>query len=429
MHLTYRKTCRVCGSRELTPVIHLGAQHLQGSFVKPSKELPPLRKIDCTLVRCDPTRAEGACGLLQMDKSVPPEILYSAYWYRSGTNRTMRDHLREIARTAAALCSADAATVLDIGCNDGTLLREYPASFRKLGVDPSDVAQDARDVATVVQDVFPSPALDRALGDAKVDIVTSIAMFYDLEDPVGFCRAIQRVLAPDGIWVFEMSYMPRMLELDSYDTICHEHLEYYSLAVIENILRRAEMKVVRVEQNAINGGSLRCYATHRSSTRLVNPGWQRDIDTMRQAEFDLELDTDKPYRKFQERIGVHRDVLLGLLRELKASGKRIHIYGASTKGNTILQWCGIDHRLIDCAADRNPDKHGALTLGTEIPIVSEEESRAANPDYYLVLPWHFADEFIDRERAILERGTAMIFPLPQVRIVRLAEGRIESTRR
>jgi SAM-dependent methyltransferase len=408
-------------------VIELGEQYLQGSFFKAGKEAPPLRKIECKLVRCDPTRFENACGLLQMGKSVPPEVLYSSYWYRSGTNRTMRDHLKGIAETAVELTKLERATVLDIGCNDGTLLRSYPKAFRKIGVDPSDVAQEAKEVASVVQDVFPSPELDHLLGDAKLDIITSIAMFYDLEDPVAFCRSIRDILAPDGLWIFEMSYMPKMLAMNSYDTICHEHLEYYSLAVIENVLQRAGLKVVRVEENAINGGSLRCYAAHNASMAYRNPQWQRTVSAMRRAEFDLELDTDKPYVSFQNRISVHREKLLGLLKELKRAGKRIHIYGASTKGNTILQWCGIDHRLIDCAADRNPDKHGAMTLGTEIPIRSEEESRALNPDYYLVLPWHFADEFIERERAILQRGTALILPLPDVKIVSLVEGRIHST--
>jgi SAM-dependent methyltransferase len=408
-------------------VIELGEQYLQGSFSKAGKEAPPLRKIDCRLVRCDPTRFENACGLLQMSKSVPPEVLYSSYWYRSGTNRTMRDHLKSIAETAVELTKLDRATVLDIGCNDGTLLRSYPKAFRKIGVDPSDVAQEAKEIASVVQDVFPSPELDHLLGDTKVDIITSIAMFYDLEDPVAFCRSIRDILAPDGLWIFEMSYMPKMLAMNSYDTICHEHLEYYSLAVIENILRRVDLKVVRVEENVINGGSLRCYAAHSASMAYRNPQWQRAVSAMRRAEFDLELDTDKPYVSFQNRINVHREKLLGLLKDLKRAGKRIHIYGASTKGNTILQWCGIDHRLIDCAADRNPDKHGAMTLGTEIPIRSEEESRALDPDYYLVLPWHFAEEFIERERAILLRGTALILPLPEVKMVRMVEGRIQTT--
>jgi SAM-dependent methyltransferase len=418
MHLVHRLTCRVCGSRALTPVIDLGLQHLQGSFCKPGKEMPPLRKIPCTLVRCDPTRDENACGLLQMAHSVPPEILYSAYWYRSGTNATMRNHLTSLAREAASMVGRAEATVLDIGCNDGTLLKAYPAAYEKFGVDPSDVAAEVEGPITVVQDLFPSVELDLRMKGRKADIVTSIAMFYDLESPVEFAKAIRDVLAPDGIWILEMSYMPKMLSMNSYDTICHEHLEYYSFTVIEKIMAKADLKIVRMEQNDINGGSLRCYVTRSASLAHKRESWQAEIRRMRQEEFDLELDTDKPYRSFQDRINVHREKLLDLLKRLRADGKRIHIYGASTKGNTILQWCGIDQRIIDCAAERNPDKFGARTLGTDIPIVSEQESRAQNPDYYLVLPWHFAEEFLEREEAALASGTGFIFPLPEIRIVK-----------
>ncbi len=417
MHLVHRKTCRVCGSSALTPVINLGEQYLQGSFIKPGKELPPSRKIPTSLVRCDPMRDERACGLLQMEYTVPPEVLYSAYWYRSGTNNTMRAHLKGIVDRAVEMVKSERATVLDIGCNDGTLLGCYPTTFTRFGVDPSDVAQEVRVDARVVQDIFPSRELDRALNGQKCNIVTSIAMFYDLEDPIGFTREVKRVLAPDGLWIFEMSYMPSMLKLNSYDTICHEHLEYYSLAVIEYILRHAEMKVVNAELNTINGGSIRCYATHADSLAFKDTASLARIKQLRQDEFDLELDTDKPYRNFQDRINVHREELTALLRKLKREGKTLHVYGASTKGNTILQWCGIDNRIVDFAAERNPDKYGACTLGTEIPIISESESRALKPDYYLVLPWHFKDEFVERERDILRSGTAMIFPLPQVSLV------------
>jgi hypothetical protein len=247
--------------------------------------------------------------------------------------------------------------------------------------------------------------------------VTSIAMFYDLEDPVAFAQSIERYLAAEGIWIVEMSYMPKMLEMNSYDTICHEHLEYYSLAVLEQIMERANLRVVRVEENDINGGSIRCYVAKKDSFKHNNPAWRAEIAAMRQKEFDLELDTDKPYQHFQDRINVHREKLLGLLKKLKSDGKKIHIYGASTKGNTILQWCGIDHRIVDYAADRNPDKFGARTLGTEIPIISEDESRGMKPDYYLVLPWHFEAAFVKRESKLLDEGVGMIFPLPEIRIV------------
>lgn len=423
MHLVFRKSCRVCGSKALTPVINLGNQYLQGSFVKPGKEMPPARRISLSLVRCDPTRDENACGLLQMEHTVPPEVLYSAYWYRSGTNDTMKNHLKGIAEEATSILGTSSGAVLDIGCNDGTLFKYYPKGFRKYGVDPSDVAQEIdKRMATVIQDIFPSNELLSHLRETRMDIITSIAMYYDLEDPVKFSKGIKDILAPEGIWIFEMSYMPSMLEMNSYDTICHEHLEYYSLSVIEYILKQSDMKIFNVAFNNINGGSLRCYATHITNFKYKNEQYLQNIRAMHQAEFDLELDTDKPYKNFQDRIDVHRDELITLLKKLKMEGKKIHIYGASTKGNTILQWCGIDNKIIDCAAERNPDKYGAYTLGTNIPIISEAESRAMNPDYYLVLPWHFKDEFITREREILERGTRLIFPLPTIEIVSMNKG-------
>ncbi len=417
MHLIRRRTCRVCGSAALTPVIDLGRQHLQGSFVKPGKELPPMRKIDTVLVRCDPMRDEQACGLLQMTYTVPPEVLYSAYWYRSGTNATMRGHLQGIADHAATIVGKKDSVVLDIGCNDGTLLGCYPDGYAKFGVDPSDVAREIDERVTVVQDMFPSEELKTALDGKTCDIVTSIAMFYDLEDPIRFTRSIKEILSPEGIWILEMSYMPKMLQMNSYDTICHEHLEYYSLAVVEHILKQAGMKVFNVVTNDINGGSIRCYATHVYNFRYKSPEYAQSVKQLRQHEFDMELDTDRPYKDFQDRIEAHRDELTALLMKLKKDGKRVHLYGASTKGNTILQWCGIDHRIIDCAAERNPDKYGATTLGTDIPIVSEAESRGMKPDYYLVLPWHFREEFLVREKETLQSGVGFIFPLPEIEIV------------
>jgi hypothetical protein len=238
-------------------------------------------------------------------------------------------------------------------------------------------------------------------------------MFYDLEDPVGFVKAVDTWLAPDGIFIFEMSYMPLMLKQNSYDTLCHEHIEYYSLAVIERILRGGGLRVISVELNDINGGSIRCFAVKTSSPR--RPDFS--VLTMREAEFNLKLDSDEPYQDFQKRADIHRKDLLALLHKIKADGKSIHVYGASTKGNTLLQWCGIDTKLVDYAADRNSDKDGARTPGTDIPIITEEKSRAMKPDFYLVLPWHFRTEFIEREQAMLAQGTRFIFPLPKIEIV------------
>jgi SAM-dependent methyltransferase len=327
----------------------------------------------------------------------------------------MRNHLKSIVESVAGTINKKNASVLDIGCNDGTLLSYYPKSFIKYGCDPSDVAREVKE-ATVVQAIFPSEELFQLLEGTKLDIITSIAMFYDLENPVDFVNGIKRFLSSNGIWVFEMSYMPRMLELDSYDTICHEHLEFYSLAVLEKIVALGGMKIFKISFNEINGGSICCYATHKENSSHDVPENYKLINEIRHKEFDLELDTDKPYISFQQRIEKLKVELHSLLTKFKKEGKKVHIYGASTKGNTILQWCDIDHTLVDYAAERNPDKFGASTLGTNIPIISEEESRAMNPDYYLVLPWHFKEEFMEREKEALEKGTGFIFPIPIINI-------------
>lgn len=417
MHLTYRKTCRICGCTNLKPVINLGQQYLQGAFVKSGTFDAQKRRISTELVRCDPEANENACGLLQTSVSVPPEVLYSSYWYRSGTNQTMRDHLAGIANAAVTMLGRPNAVALDVGSNDGTLLKALPSNFKKFGIDPSNIARQGDGNYEVVNDFFPSAALEKSLAGRTCDIVTSIAMFYDLEAPQTFVHKLKSILSPNGLWIFEMSYMPLMLEMNSYDTICHEHLEYYSLAVIEHLMRVCAMKIVKVGFNDINGGSIRCYATHDDCYCYSNQENLAELQRVRQREFELELDTDRPYRHFQDRIDRHKRELSDLIRKLRRDSKTIHVYGASTKGNTILQWCGLDGSLIPYAADRNPDKAGARTLGTDIAIISEEESRAMKPDYYLVLPWHFRKEFLQREAATMAAGTKFIFPLPEIEII------------
>lgn len=412
MHLKYRRTCRACGSAALVPAINLLEQHIQTDFAKPGQPQPVQRVVPLALVRCDPMQDENACGLLQLSVSVPPKILYDRYWYRSGTNRTMTEHLRGIAATAQAI-TGKPGSILDIGCNDGTLLAAIDPSWKRVGIDPSDVVKDVPLDIEAIRGTYP----DIRLTGRQFDVITSIACFYDLEDPRQFAMNIRVNLADEGVWVFEQSYMPRMFEQLSYDTICHEHLEYYSLAVIEKILASASLRVFDVEFNEINGGSIRCYAAKRDSEWVETPA----VTAVRRREFDLLLDTGLPYGEFTQRMWAHKAKLSALLMHLKAEGKSIHVYGASTKGNTLLQFCNIDNTVIDVAADRSPYKWGAKTVGTNIPIVSEEESRAMRPDYYLVLPWHFREEFLERERATLEAGTKFIFPLPEIAVVGATE--------
>ncbi len=379
--------------------------------------MPPNRKLPTQLVRCDVTRNENGCGLLQLAHSFPPEILYANYWYRSGTNATMRDHLASVVKSALSLVPTSTPTVLDIGCNDGTLLSNYSATSKRYGVDPSDIAREIVDGTVVVNTVFPSAQAEKILPRNGIDIVTSIAMFYDLESPVEFATSIKKLRSDDGIWIFEMSYLPLMLIQNSFDTICHEHLEYYSLAALEAIVARAEMRIFKVAINDINGGSIRCYACPASNSSYGTSEDRALLHALRVKEFQMELDTDTPYLAFQQRIDTLKNELNNLLFNIRSKGETVHIYGASTKGNVLLQWYGINRVMVDCAADRNPEKAGSRTLGTDIPIVSEAESRAAKPDYYLVLPWHFKSEFLERERDAIFSGTKMIFPLPEVEVV------------
>ncbi len=417
MHIRHAKNCRVCGSPAVVPVIDLKDQFLQGSFVKPGTVMPPLRKIPTTLVRCDVAASENGCGLLQLGHSIPAEILYANYWYRSATNQTMRDHLTEIARSGWELVRQEHSRVLDIGCNDGTLLKTYPASVERWGFDPSDIAQEIEEPIEVVGTVFPSSQGRARIGDKKFDVITSIAMFYDLQDPIGFAKDIKSFLSKDGIWILEMSYMPLMLKMNSFDTVCHEHLEYYSLEVLRYIAQAAGLRIFKVSLNEINGGSIRCYVCNEDciayDTREAGD-YMRRLQLM---EFDMQLDTDEPYRAFQDRIERLKEEMTDLMGRIRAANETVHVYGASTKGNVLLQWYNIDNYKIEYAADRNPQKDGAMTLGTNIKIISEDASRAMKPDYYLVLPWHFKREFLEREKETILAGTKMIFPLPEIEIV------------
>ncbi|QLD23468.1 class I SAM-dependent methyltransferase [Micromonospora carbonacea subsp. aurantiaca] len=400
-----RTDCRVCGGT-LRTILDLGDQYLQGSFVKPGTPEPPAVKFPLELTRC-----VGDCGLVQLRHTLPPGLLYDTYWYRSRINDTMRTHLREIAESGVAALGRPLRRALDIGCNDGTLLQNLRGA-ELWGIDPSNATDDAPEGITLVRDFFPSPALDEHAG--TFDVVTSIAMFYDVEDPVAFARAVERMLAPGGVWVVEVAYLREMLATTGYDSICHEHLSYYSLSTLTFILRQAGLEIRRASVNGMNGGSICCVVTRATEGADHADG---SVAELAAQERELGLDQSEPYERFADNVRAHRDELVKMLHGLRDSGSTVHVYGASTKGNTLLQYCGIDRTLIPYAAERNPDKVGARTLGTDIEIISEADSRARRPDHYLVLPWHFHDEIVAREAATVAAGTKLIFPLPSLRVV------------
>jgi C-methyltransferase C-terminal domain/Putative zinc binding domain/Methyltransferase domain len=417
--LITRTTCRICGCEHLAPVLSLGHQRISGAFADPNGKQPVQRALPLDLVRCDMTRDQEACGLIQTRHTVPGSILYSSYWYRSGVNRTMTENLHGIAQGIEAIVPLEAGDlVVDIGCNDGTLFDGYRSEqLRYLGFDPSDVARYAVEKGyDVVHDFYSLEALRRRRPDQRAKAITSIAMFYDLEQPRAFVADVAAALAEQGIWVIELHYLPAMLEKNAFDVIVHEHLEYYSLAVIERLVGEEGLEVVSAELNEINGGSIRLFIGHEGRHERSDQQAER-LQDLRVSEFEMALDSPEPYEAFRQRVERVRDELITTCRKIREDGKTIHVYGASTKGNTILQYAGIDAGLIPAAADRNPDKWGSETIGTKIPIISEEESRAAQPDYYLALPWHFLDEFVERETDFLGRGGKFIVPLPEVRIL------------
>ncbi|WP_298199962.1 class I SAM-dependent methyltransferase [Desulfosporosinus sp.] len=403
--------CRVCGSEHLVSVLNLGQQTLSGVF--PTSPAEPVTRGPLELVWCPD------CGLLQLRHSYNPKELYGDnYGYRSGLNQSMVDHLTQKVCHLENLVQFDAGdTVLDIGSNDGTLLKAYSvAGLQRIGIDPTGMKFASYYPAEIklVPDFF-SAATYRSVTNRPAKLVTSIAMFYDLEDPIQFAREIASILADDGVWHFEQSYMPSMLRLNSYDTICHEHLEYYSLGVVEKILKAADLKLVDVIMNNVNGGSFAVTAV-KSTNRSFKPN-HAVVNWLLEQEERMGLNTPRPFRDFEECIFRHREDLVRLIRTLVADGKKVLGYGASTKGNVVLQFCGFTAADICAIAEVNQDKFGRVTPGTHIPIISEAEARAMRPDYFLVLPWHFKDGIIRREKEYLASGGKFIFPFPEIEIV------------
>ena len=403
--------CRVSGSRNLVPVLSLGHQALTGVF--PRDRAAGITSGPLELVWCPDS------GLLQLHHSYAAGEMYGDnYGYRSGLNQSMVDHLTDKARHLERLAGLTAGdVVLDIGSNDGTTLKAFSVpGIRRIGIDPTGEKFRScyTDEITLLPEFFSAAAYGSA-EKRRAKIVTSIAMFYDLDAPVEFAKQVESILASDGIWHFEQSYMPSMLRTNSYDTICHEHLEYYSLGVVQKIVEAAGLEVVDVVMNAVNGGSFAVTAA-RAGNRAVQPN-APVVNWLLEQEARMGLDTPRPYREFEERVFRHRSDLTRLIRTLVADGKKVLGYGASTKGNVLLQFCGFTEADIPTIAEVNPDKFGCFTPGTHIPIVSETEARAMKPDYFLVLPWHFKNGIVRREKEFLAAGGKMIFPFPEIEIV------------
>ncbi len=403
--------CRICGNKNLVKVLDLGEQTLTGVFPRHKDQV--ITRGPVQLVKC--SEGDDSCGLLQMAHSYDLAEMYGDnYGYRSGLNPSMVKHLHaKVARILNTVDLTDHPIVLDIGSNDGTTLSAYPADQCTLvGMDPT--AEKFRPYypqgVTVIPDFFSGERFDDAFPNRKARVVTSFSMFYDLEHPMDFVREVASILDEQGIWVFEQSYMPLMLKRNSYDTACHEHLEYYGLRQIDWMLSRSGLKIVDIEFNDVNGGSFSVTAAKAESAYSESPK-ARDILDQELAEG---LDGLLPYLAFAKRTEASRDKLLKFVAQARSEGRRVAFLGASTKGNVLLQYCGFTNEHVEAVGEVNPDKFGVFTPGTLLPIVDEVELLANEPDYLIVLPWHFRDFFVKKYR--LTKGR-LVFPLPELEVI------------
>lgn len=402
--------CRISGEENLIEILSLGEQYLTGVF--PSSKSEKITKGPLDLVWAPKS------GLLQLGHSYDIDEMYGDnYGYRSGLNQSMIEHLsNKIENLEKKVNLESDSIVIDIGSNDATSLKAYKGDFIKVGIDPTGLKfkEYYTNDIILIADFFSKKVFEKKFPNKKAKIITSIAMFYDLEDPKKFVGDIYSILDDEGIWHFEQSYMPSMIRTNAYDTICHEHLEFYSLKVVKNLLESVGLRIIDVQTNSINGGSFAVTAAkfnshHKSNDELIN--W------MLFEEDQMKLDKIDPYIEFKNRIFKHRESLRFLIKSLVKSGKTVLGYGASTKGNVLLQFCEFSSKEIPFIAEVNKEKFGKYTPGTNIKIISEEEARNHKPDYFLVLPWHFKDNILKREKESIKNGVKFIFPLPEIEII------------
>ena len=401
MKVVKHDNCRLCGSDDLVDAFSLGEQYIN-DFV-PKEKIGKGQTAPLDLVMCN------KCSLIQLQHTAPQELLYSRfYWYRSGVTETMRRELRDISETIENMVDLnDGDVVLDIGANDGTLLETYSVSgLKRVGCEPADNLIDELKSVTdyVMHDFWLYDSYEKhkqKWGVGKAKVITAIGMFYDLDEPNLFIRDVAKALDKDGVFVAQLMCLSNMLKTNDIGNICHEHIEFYSLESLRYMFESNGLEIFKVDENNVNGGSYRIFARHLDKGSIP---------------FDEHYTIDD-LLAFKERIDKNRDECVSFIQEEVAKGKTVYIYGASTKGNVILQYYGLGPDLITAAAERSPEKWGKYTIGSWIPIISEEDARKAQPDYFLVLPWAFFDEFYERESEWRAAGGKFIVPLPEFRVV------------
>ncbi len=414
--------CKICASPALTDVICIEPQFLSPTFTRNNDEEGDLAKIQVplTLTLCDRSKNPDGCGLLQLREEVESDLLYRRYFYRSATSETMRNDLKEVvADISGRLQLAPQDIVVDIGANDCTTLGFYPGHLRRVGFEPArNIDWSGVDPGiTIINDYFSAAPFQERFPGAKAKAVGCNAMFYDLPDPNSFTRDVKAILAPEGIWCIQLSYLPLMLTNMNFYDICHEHLSYYSLDALQRLMERNGLMVFDASTNAVNGGSLRAFVTHADNKSAATAAGQQRLRALAEVETQLKLNEAQTYRDYFQKIrNLASRVNKFLDQEIEKGGKVFGL-GASTKGNVLLQFFGIDKRKMPYISERNPDKVGLRTLGTDFELISEERARDLQPSSMLVLPWYFKNEIVAREQDYIKQGGKLVFPMPYAHIV------------
>jgi len=406
------ESCRLCKSKNLISVLTLGEQYVSNFIEEGSSDFV---KVPLELVLCDSKL--GGCGLVQLRHTVQRDEMYRRYWFRSGLNETMKAALSDITLKAEKLVKLlPNDIILDIGSNDSTLLRSYHSKAKLVGFEPaSNLLNEAKKgTSLIINDFFNYESFKENFGEDKAKIITSIAMFYDLDDPNSFVKDITKCLADDGIWIIQMAYLPAMLQQNAFDNIGHEHLEYYALRPLRMLMEKYDLEIFDVEINEVYGGSIRAYIKHKKNHEYTI---SLSVKELEEKENRQGLYDEQVYYEFANRVNELKNKLVTFIKEENKRQKSVYAYGASTKGNTLLQFFGLNSQLIKKAADRDSIKWGKKTVGTEIPIISEEQARKENPDYFLILPWHLVEYFKQRETDFLKKGGKFIVPIPEFEII------------
>ncbi len=400
--------CRSCGSKHLITLFSLGNLSFTGKFSRLEKNI---KKKPITLIICK------KCELVQLAHNYDLKYLYGPdYGYRTGINKTMLEHVKKITKILAKKTSLKKGDlVLDIASNDGSLLNFYNKNIVKCGIDPilNKYKKNYKKIKYAIPSFFSLEKIKRKT-NKKFKIITALSVFYDAEDPNKFLKDVRDLLKPNGVFLLEFADLASILKYKMFDTICHEHLEYYSSKVIINLANKNGLKVFDIKENNINGGSKQYYISLKNSNIPLN---KKILKKTLHQENKLQMSKISTFKNFFKNINQLKKDLNNLIIKIKNKKQNIHCYGASTKGNVLLQYFKINYKKIDFVAERNKNKYGLFTPGSKIKIISEKTSRKLKPDYYLVLPWHFKNEILKRENKVIKKGIKFIFPLPKLKII------------